>query len=104
MGMRVKGEDVMSRMDREKWRQETSAKCPHNVDLTPPAEGYSGVVEEGIMEFLESRIGAFDLFVHLDEESSEPVVRYCFEREADAEAFHALFGPAADKAVYKKAV
>jgi hypothetical protein len=71
--------------------------------LTPPYDGYRGVVEEGIMEFLESRIGAFDLFVHLDE-SSEPVVRYCFEREADAEAFHALFGPAADKAVYKKAV
>jgi hypothetical protein len=93
----------VSRMDREKWRQETSAKCPYHVDLTAPYDGYSGVVGEGIMEFLESRIGAFDLFVHLDERS-EPVVRYCFEREADAEAFHALFDPAADKAVYKKAV
>ena len=54
------------------------------------------------MEFLESRIGAFDLFV--DAENGEPFIRYCFEREADAEAFHALFAAAADKAVYKKAV
>jgi len=89
-------------LDPEKWRQETSAKCPHNVDLTPPAEGYSGVVQEGILEFLESRIGAFDLFV--DAENGEPFIRYCFEREADAEAFHALFAAAADRAVYKKAV
>jgi hypothetical protein len=51
---------------------------------------------------LESRIGAFDLFVEV--ENGEPFIRYCFEREADAEAFHALFGPAADKAVFKKAV
>jgi len=94
----------MSRMDREKWRQKASDKYPHHVDLTPPADGYSGVVEEGIMEFLESRIGSFDLFVYVDKESGEPVIRYCFEREADAEAFHALFGPAADRAVYKKAV
>jgi len=92
----------VSRLDPEKWRQETSAKCPHNVDLTPPAEGYSGVVQEGILEFLESRIGAFDLFV--DAENGEPFIRYCFEREADAEAFHALFAAAADRAVYKKAV
>jgi hypothetical protein len=41
-------------------------------------------------------------FAHVDEESGDPVIRYCFEREADAEAFHALFAAAADKAVYKK--
>jgi hypothetical protein len=92
----------MSRMDREKWRQATSARCTHHVDLTPPARGYGGVVEEGIMEFLESRIGAFDMFVEV--ENSEPFIRYCFEREADAEAFHALFAAAAEKAVFKKAV
>ena len=85
----------MSRMDREKWRQEANAKYPHHVDLTPPPDGYSGVVEEGIMEFLESRIGAFDLFV--DAENGEPFIRYCFEREADAEASHALFAAAADR-------
>ena len=93
----------MSRMDREKWRQKTSASCPHYVDMIPPVDGYSGIVEEGIMEFLESRIGAFDLFVHVDVEHNEPVIRYCFEHEADAEAFHTLFGPEADKAVFKKA-
>jgi len=92
----------MSRLDREKWRQQMSVKCPHNVDLTPPPEGYSGVVAEGILEFLESRVGAFDLYVAV--ENAEPFIRYCFEREADAEAFHALFGAAAVKAVYKKAV
>jgi hypothetical protein len=56
------------------------------------------------LEFLESRLGAFDLFVYVDKESREPVIRYCFEREADAEAFHALFAAAAERAVYKKAV
>jgi hypothetical protein len=92
----------MSRLDRKKWRQETSTVCPHRVDLTPPPDGYRGVVADGIMEFLESRIGAFDLF--LEVEDGVPFTRYCFEREADAEAFHALFGPVAEKAVFKKAV
>lgn len=92
----------MSRLDREKWRQETSVRLPHRVDLTPPPEGYSGIVAEGILEFLESRVGAFDLYVEV--ENGEPFIRYCFEREAEAEAFHALFGAAAVKAVYKKAV
>jgi hypothetical protein len=61
-----------------------------------------GGTEDGIIEFLESRIGSFDLFVYVDKESGEPVIRYCFEREADA--FHALFAAAAEKTVYKKAV
>jgi hypothetical protein len=30
-------------------------------------------------------------FAHVDEEGGDPVIRYCFEREADAKAFHALF-------------
>jgi hypothetical protein len=54
------------------------------------------------MDFLESRIGAFDMFVEVD--NGEPFIHYCFELEADAEAFHAMFGPAADKAVVNKAV
>jgi hypothetical protein len=54
------------------------------------------------MEFLESRIASFDLFAEIESESGEPFIRYCFECEADAEAFHALFAAAADKAVYKK--
>jgi hypothetical protein len=91
----------MSRMDREKWRQKISAACPYHVDLTPPPAGYVDGVEAGIMGFLESRIGLFDMYVVA--ENSEPFVRYCFEREADAESFHALFGHAAEKAVFKKA-
>jgi len=92
----------MSRLDHEKWRRAASAKYPHYVDLTPPPDGFSGVVEEGIMEFLESRIGSFDLFAEIGSESGAPFIRYCFEREADAEAFDALFGPETGKAVFKK--
>jgi hypothetical protein len=53
------------------------------------------------MDFLESRIGSFDMYVELAD--GEPFIRYCFEREADAEAFHALFASVAEKAIYKKA-
>jgi hypothetical protein len=35
-------------------------------------------------------------------ETGEPFVRYWFEHEADAEPFHALFGPVAEKAVFKR--
>jgi len=58
-------------------------------------------IEAGIMEFLESRIGLFDMLVVV--EGGPPIVRYCFEREADAECFHALSGNAAEKATFKKA-
>jgi hypothetical protein len=91
----------MSRLDPAKWRQQVSVECPHQVDLTPPPGGYVIGVEAGIMAFLESRIGLFDMFVVV--EVGEPFVRYCFEREADAESFHALFGAAAAKASFKKA-
>jgi hypothetical protein len=93
----------VSRLDREKWRQETDAKCPHHVDLTPPTDGYGDLVGARIMDFLESRIGSFDMYVKVDDRG-EPFVRYCFEREADAESFYVLFGSAAEKAVFKKAV
>ena len=49
----------MSRLDREKWRQEVSAKFPHHVDVVPPPTGYSRSEEEDIMDFLESRVTAF---------------------------------------------
>ena len=73
----------VSRLDREKWRQETDATCPHHVDLTPPPDGYGDLVGARIMDFLESRIGSFDMYVAVDDRG-EPFVRYCFEREADA--------------------
>jgi hypothetical protein len=40
------------------------------------------------MEFLESRIGLFDLYFLA--ETGELFVRYCFEREADAEPSRAV--------------
>lgn len=91
----------MSRLDPAKWRQQIAVACPYHVDLTPPPDGYLAGIEAGIMTFLESRIGSFDMYVVAD--AGAPFVRYCFEREADAESFHALFGHAADKAVFREA-
>ena len=92
----------MGRLDREKWRQEISAKFPHHVDVVPPPKGYSRREEEEIMTFLESRIGTFDLFGALAE--GTPFIRYCFEHAADAQAFRERFDPATATATLKKAV
>ena len=90
----------MSRLDRERWRKEISAKFPHHVDVVPPPMGYSRSEEEEIMHFLESRIGTFDLFGAIAD--GAPFIRYCFEHAADAEAFHDRFARAAEKAILKK--
>jgi hypothetical protein len=93
----------VSRFDREKWRQEISAKFPHHVDVVPPSYGYSRREEEDIMNFLESRVGAFDLFGALAADGA-PFIRYCFEHAADADAFRARFTlPAEETAKLKKA-
>jgi hypothetical protein len=82
--------------------QEISAKFPHHVDVVPPPYGYSRREEEGIMNFLESRIGTFDLFGAIAD--GTPFIRYCFEHAADAEAFRARFKlPAGECATLKKA-
>jgi hypothetical protein len=86
----------VSRFDREKWRQEISAKFPHHVDVLPPPYGYSRREEEDIMNFLESRIGRFDLFGALTADGT-PFIRYCFEQAADAEAFRVRFKLAAEE-------
>ena len=52
----------MSRLDRDRWCAEISAKFPYHVDVVPPPMGYSRSEEEEIGQFLESRIGTFDLF------------------------------------------
>jgi hypothetical protein len=91
----------VSRFDREKWRQEISAKYPHHVDVVPPPYGYSRREEEDIMNFLESRIGTFDLFGAIAD--SAPFIRYCFEHAADAEAFRARFNPVEETATLRKA-
>ncbi len=92
----------MSHLDREKWRQEISAKFPHHVDVVPPPMGYSRREEEEIMSFLESRIGTFDLFGAIAD--GTPFIRYCFEHAADAKAFRERFDPANETATLKKAV
>jgi len=92
----------VSRLDREKWRQEVSAKFPHHVDVVPPPMGYSRREEEEIMSFLESRVGTFDLFGAIAD--GTPFIRYCFEHAADATAFRERFDPANETAALKRAV
>ncbi len=54
------------------------------------------------MNFLESRIGTFDLFGAIAD--GTPFIRYCFEHAADAQAFRERFDPATETATLKKAV
>jgi hypothetical protein len=91
----------VSRLDSEKWHEEISAKFPHHVDIVPPPTGYSRRDEEEIMNFLESRVGTFDLFGAIADGSV--FIRYCFEHANDAEAFCERFEPAAETATLKKA-
>src|SRR5215831_19443802 len=92
----------VSRLERERWRQEISAKFPYHVDVVPPPMGYSRREEEEIMDFLESRIGTFDLFGAIAD--GTPFIRYCFAHAADAEAFRARFNLAEETATLRKAV
>jgi len=92
----------VSRLERERWRQEISAKFPYHVDVVPPPMGYSRREEEEIMDFLESRIGTFDLFGAIAD--GTPFIRYCFEHAADAQAFRERFDLAGETATLRKAV
>ena len=93
--------DAVTRLDSEKWRAEISAKFPHHVDVIPPPTGYSRREEEEIMDFLESRVGTFDLFGAIA--GGTVFIRYCFEHAKDAEAFRKRFDPATATATLKKA-
>jgi hypothetical protein len=85
-----------------KGRQDAGTKFLNHVDLIPPLDGFDETVEEEIIQFLERRAGTFD--VHGEIANSDAFVRYCFANVADAEAFHAQFASAAEKAIFKKAV
>jgi hypothetical protein len=63
---------------------------------------FPGSVEEDIIQFLERCSGTFDL--HGEIANADAFIRYCFEHAADAEAFHAQFAPAAEKAILKKEI
>src|SRR5258707_15162750 len=102
MAAQAAQEEAVGRLDREKWRQEISAKFPHHVDVVPPPMGYSRRQEEEIMNFLESRIGMFDLFGAIAD--GTPFIRYCFEHAADGQTFSGQVDPATASATLKKAV
>jgi|GraSoi_2013_40cm_1033754.scaffolds.fasta_scaffold108987_2 hypothetical protein len=89
----------MNRLRRAKGRPEAGA-YPYQVDLVPPLEGFDDVVEEEIIRFLERRAGTFDVYGQIA--NGDAFIRYRFARLADAQAFHAQFGPSAEKAVFKK--
>jgi hypothetical protein len=91
----------MSRLRRAKGRPETGP-YPYQVDLIPPPEGFGERVEEEIIQFLERRAGAFDVRGQIA--NGDAFIRYCFRHQIDAEAFHAQFTVAAEKAILKRVV
>ena len=91
----------MSRLDRARGRPEAGTKFPHCVDLFPPLEGFDAAVEEQMLQFLELRAGTFDVYGQIA--NGDAFIRYCFSHAADAEAFHAQFASAAEKAILKTA-
>ena len=76
-------------------------RYPHHVDRVPPFAGFDESVEEEMIEFLEQRVGTFDLYGEI--ESGDAFVRYCFARIEDAQAFHSRFAAAAHKARFHAA-
>ena len=78
------------RRAREQMIAEILAKCPHYVDIVPPRDGYSLLIETEIFEFLDSRIGTMDMYGALTDEG-RPFVRYCFLNVEDAKAFRERF-------------
>jgi hypothetical protein len=89
----------MNRLRRAKGRPQAGG-YPYQVDLIPPVEGFDDIVEEEILQFLEPRAGTFD--VHGQIANGDAFIRYRFATLADAEAFHARFARAAEKAIFKK--
>jgi hypothetical protein len=91
----------MRRLSDAKRPKETGMKFLHCVDLIPPPEGFTDTVEAEIIAFLERCPGTFDLYGEIA--NGDAFIRYGFEHAADAEAFHARFAPAAEKAIFKRA-
>jgi hypothetical protein len=86
----------MNRQEHDGPRSDIGSKYPHHVDLVPLLAGFDESVEEEMIEFLEERVGTFDLYGEI--ESGDAFVRYCFARAEDARAFHSRFAAAAHKA------
>jgi hypothetical protein len=66
----------------------------------PPPEGFGDAVEDDIIRFLERCAGAFDIWGEIA--TGGELVRYCFARHIDAEAFQRQFAPMAEKAVLRE--
>jgi hypothetical protein len=82
-------------------RHEVDARFPHHVDLVPPLAGFDESVEEAMFDFVEQRLGTFDLYGEID--SGDAFIRYCFASMEDAQAFHSRFASAAARAHFNAA-
>jgi hypothetical protein len=60
----------------------------------PPFARFDESVEEEMIEFLDQRVGTFDLYGEI--ESDDAFVRYCFVRIENAQAFHNRFAAAVE--------
>ena len=86
--------------DKRRGRRETiNTTFPHHVDLVPPLDGFAVGTHQAIMQFLERRIGQFDMYG--DCENGEMFIRYCFSSASDAIEFRDTFGSAAEKVSFK---
>ncbi|HKD29499.1 MAG TPA: hypothetical protein VKC66_26775 [Xanthobacteraceae bacterium] len=91
----------ISRLRRARGRPQ-AGPYPYQVDLIPPLGGFGDRVEEEIIQFLERRAGTFDIRGQIA--NGDAFIRYCFTHRTDAEAFHAQFAAAAEKAILKEVV
>ena len=66
----------MNNNKRRERRETIIATFPHHVDLVPPLDGFAEGTHQEIMEFLERRVGRFDMYG--DHENGEMFIRYCF--------------------------
>jgi hypothetical protein len=89
----------MSRLGRARGRPQ-AGPYPFRVDLVPPPEGFDDAVEEQIIQFLERRTGAFDIWGQIA--TGHEYLRYCFTHRTDAEAFQKQFMQEAEKAVLRE--
>ena len=78
--MRRAREELIARIHRE---------CPHHVDLIPPPNGFSQTTQEAVWDFIDSRIGAADMYGQVQDGFA--FIRYCFLNEEDANLFRERF-------------
>ena len=75
---------------RSAWLRKLDEECPYQVVL--PRRQLSD--DSAIMNFLESYVGKFDMYV---EDDYGAFVRYCFADPLDAAIFRSRFEPKGDR-------